>query len=116
MWEKFMSAPEQTPVEEVIMQPPCMNDLSELTRVHPGIVCISVPSPGTIDIAYDPNRITRREVRAFANEAGEAIESHVARCTMPLQGRACEACADKIQQRLQMVPGVEHATVSFTHG
>ncbi len=99
-----------------ISRPPCLNDVNEIARAHPGIVCISVPSPGKVDIAYDPEKISRREVRAFVNEAGETIESHLARCTMPLQGTACEACGDRIRQRLQQVSGVKHATVSFNHG
>jgi len=96
--------------------PPCMNELDGLMREHPGIVCVSVPVLGKVDIAYDPHRITRKEVREFADQAGGTIESHIARCTMPLHGRACETCAVRIQQRLNNVPGVRHATASFLNG
>lgn len=93
-----------------------MEDIETLVRQHPGIVCVSVPTLGQIDIAYDPQKISRRHVREFASHTGGSLETHVSRCTMPLQGRACETCAVRIQSRLANIPGVRHATASFLNG
>src|SRR5690349_11283572 len=108
--------PNTSATAEPPLTPDCMDDLGELLRVHPGIVCVSVPTPGKMDIAYDPNRITRREIRHFADHAQGSLQTHVSRCTMPLHGRACETCALRIQNRLEQMPGVKHATASFLNG
>lgn len=92
------------------------DEFCELMTIHPGIVCVSVPSPGTLDITYVPEKISQEEVREFASRADDAVKSHMARCTMPLHGRACETCGDRLKSRLETVPGVRHAKASFLHG
>jgi len=95
---------------------PCTDDLSTLLERYPGIVCVNLPEPGTFEIDYDPTVMTRRQLREFAGNLGRTWQNHSARCTVRLQGRACETCAVRLQNRLMEMPEVHHANASFLNG
>ncbi len=95
---------------------PCAQDIEALVERHPGIVCVNLPTANTFDIAYNPDSMSRGDVRDFADQLSRTWRHDAARCTLRLQGRACEGCAVRIEHKLKEVPGIRHATASFLNG
>ena len=96
--------------------PPCYHDLEELVARYPGVQCVSVPATGEFDIEYNARAMGEDDVREFAGKLGRAWSGHMARCTIPLHGRACESCALRIGNRVQKLFGVRNASASFING
>lgn len=106
----------QTPPTGTAAEAICPRDITSLVDHHPGIVCVSLPATGTFDIAYDPKKVSRGDVRDFASRLPKSWSRDGARCTLRLQGRACETCAARIEHKLSAIPGIRHATASFLNG
>lgn len=66
-----------------------------------------------LEISFDPDRISDSQVADYARHlASPRLE----RCLFRLQGRACEACALKIEDRTAALPGVRKASATFLGG
>ena len=90
-------------------------DLKQATQSiagHAGVVGV-LPLPGrtAFEIEYDPARLSADDLRRIA-EANVPAPSLQKR-TLRLDGAACEACAIRLEQKVQKIPGVRKATATY---
>ncbi|SHK56886.1 heavy metal translocating P-type ATPase [Rhodothermus profundi] len=85
-----------------------------------GLVQVEVdPASGRLTLTYDRQRLSAAEAERLARELAAALEERPAHCTLHVQeqgGRSCETCALALERRLQTLPGVRQAHVSFRGG
>jgi len=85
-----------------------------------GLVQVEVdPASGRLTLTYDRARLSAAEAERLARRLAAAFEERPARCTLHVQeqgGRSCETCALALERRLQALPGVRQARVSFRGG
>jgi Cd2+/Zn2+-exporting ATPase len=96
---------------------PCEKALEGVLSQNAGIVAASFTGDhDTVELAFDPSKTTESGVRevaaAFAPAARQAFE----KCTMRLAGRACEACALRLERKAEAIPGVRRARATFLGG
>jgi Cd2+/Zn2+-exporting ATPase len=90
-------------------------DLKQATESiagHAGVVGV-LPLPGrtAFEIEYDPAKLSDDELRRIA-EANVPAPSLQKR-TLRLDGAACEACAIRLEKRVEKIPGVRKATATY---
>ncbi len=85
-----------------------------------GVVQVEVdPALGRLTLTYDQSRLSAFEAERLARRLAAAFEDRPAHCTLHVQGlrgRSCETCALALERRLQALPGVRQARVSFRGG
>ncbi|MDQ7039967.1 MAG: heavy metal translocating P-type ATPase [Rhodothermus sp.] len=85
-----------------------------------GLVQVVVdPSAERLILTYDRTKLSAVEAERMARQLAAAFEERPAHCTLYVQqqgGRSCEACALSLERRLQALPGVRKAHVSFRGG
>ncbi len=85
-----------------------------------GLVQVAVdPASGHLTLTYDRTKLSASEAERLARRLAAAFEERPAHCTLHVQqqgGRSCEACALAVERRLQALPGVRKAHVSFRGG
>ena len=85
-----------------------------------GVVQVEVdPALGRLTLTYDQSRLSAFEAERLARRLAAAFEDRPAHCTLHVQGlrgRSCETCALALERRLQELPGVRQARVSFRGG
>ena len=85
-----------------------------------GLVQVEVdPASGRLTLTYDRARLSAAEAEQLARRLAAAFEARPAHCTLHVQGqggRSCETCALALERRLQALPGVRQAHVSFRGG
>lgn len=95
----------------------CQDVMKRKIAEHPGIRAARLdPSRGVLEFDFDPEKATHEEIESAADALKPVMRRMMGKCTMRLQGRGCEACARKIEQRLTRQPGVHRATASFIGG
>ena len=78
--------------------------------VPPGIVKTTVETDGqSMVIDYDPRAISDESVRQVAARLVPETQRRFDKCVMRLGGRACEACALKLERKAQRIQGVARA-------
>jgi len=87
-----------------------------LDRVDGIIEAGICPAAGQVHLVFDPNRITNEEVVRQAKRLEPYLKQRFDRCLFAIEGRACEACAIKIEKKAESIPGVRHASASFIGG
>lgn len=97
------------------MKPDVDQDLQNATKSlagHSGVVAVQ-PLPGrtAFEIEYDPAKLTEEELRRIAEEHVPAPA--LQRRTLRLDGAACEACAIRLEKRVEKIPGVRKATATY---
>jgi len=97
------------------MKPTVDEDLKNATESlagHSGVVGVS-PLPGrtAFQIDYDPSQLSEEELRKIAEEhvPAPALQKR----TLRLDGAACEACAIRLEKRVEKIPGVRRATATY---
>ena len=89
----------------------------DLVSVPPGIVKTTVDTEGqSIAIDYDPRAINDESVRQVAARLMPEAQRRFDKCVMRLGGRACEACALKLERKAQRIQGVRRARATFIGG
>lgn len=79
---------------------------------HSGVVGVQpLPGRAAFQIEYDPSKLSEEEVRRIASEhtPGPALQKR----TLRLDGAACEACAIRLERRVEKIPGVRRATATY---
>lgn len=74
------------------------------------------PVSQELNILFDPNRISDNEVADQARRLEPYLKQHFDRCLFKLGGRACEACALKLEGKARSIDGVRQANASFIDG
>jgi len=97
------------------MKPDINQDLKQVTKSladHEGVLGVQ-PLPGrtAFEIEYDPAALSAEDLRriAEANVPAAALQ----RRTLRLDGAACEACAIRLEKKIQKIPGVRKATATY---
>ena len=98
----------------------CADVVFDAVASEPGIVGVDFePQEEHLTLAYDPGRVDGQDVVRVAQEMGDTLQERWATCTMRVGrrgGRACEACALTLEDRLGKIPGVRRAAVSYLGG
>lgn len=97
------------------MKPTVDEDLKQATASfagHAGVVGVQ-PLPGrtAFEIEYDPAKLSEDDLRRIAEENTPAPA--LQKRTLRLDGAACEACAIRLERKVQMIPGVRKATATY---
>jgi len=97
------------------MKPTVDEDLKHATESlagHTGVVGVQ-PLPGrtAFEIEYDPSKLSEDELRRIAEThvPGAALQKR----TLRLDGAACEACAIRLERKMEKIPGVRKATATY---
>lgn len=90
-------------------------DLKQATESlagHAGVVGVQ-PLPGrtAFEIEYDPSTLSDDDLRRIAEENVPAPS--LQKRTLRLDGAACEACAIRLERRVEKIPGVRKATATY---
>lgn len=81
---------------------------------HQGIVEVRPLNQGErVEIVFDPSKLSAEEIRRIALEHIQPGSRGIQRCTLRLDGMACEAAAAKLERRIEKVPGVRRATATY---
>jgi Cd2+/Zn2+-exporting ATPase len=89
----------------------------DLVSIPPGIVKTTVDADSqSIAIDYDPRTISDESVRQVAARLMPEAQRRFDKCVMRLGGRACEACALKLERKAQRIQGVRRARATFIGG
>ena len=112
--------------ERAVTTPPgekdaaCADAIYDTVAEEPGLVRVEFePENEQVTLAYDPRRMDGEDVVRVAREMEAALHERWETCTMRVGrqgGRACEACALVLEERLQQIPGVRRAAVSYLGG
>jgi cation transport ATPase len=87
------------------------------TPVAQGIVGAALEQEGkTLTIDYDPDVISDESVRREAAHIALLARQQFDRCVLRLNGRACEACALKLESKAQKIRGIRRARATFIGG
>jgi Zn2+/Cd2+-exporting ATPase len=82
-----------------------------------GIVGTTIAPDGqSIAIDYDPRTVGDESVRQVAARLMPEARRRFDQCVMRLNGRACEACALKLEKKAQRIEGVRRARATFIGG
>ena len=85
-----------------------------LLNVPTGIVGTAIDADAhALTIDYDPRLISDESVRQVAERLAPEAQRRFDKCVMRLGGRACEACALKLEKKAENIKGVRRATATF---
>jgi Cd2+/Zn2+-exporting ATPase len=85
--------------------------------LHPGVVQAEWDrSKRAVVIDYLPGRISDNQVEQLAAELGQRMTRPWEKTVFHLRGRACEACAVRLEGRAERIQGVRRATATFLGG
>ena len=89
--------------------------LKETTRSiaeHEGVVGVHpIPGKPSIEIEFDPATLSEDAVRRIAGDHG--LNADLQKRTLRLDGKACEACAIRLERKIKEIPGVRKATATY---
>ncbi|MEI6491193.1 MAG: cation-translocating P-type ATPase [Verrucomicrobiota bacterium] len=90
-------------------------DLKQATESiagHAGVVGV-LPLPGrtAFEIEYDPSKLSDDDLRRIAEKHVPAPS--LQKRTLRLDGAACEACAIRLERKVEKIPGVRRATATY---
>ncbi|MFA5504888.1 MAG: heavy metal translocating P-type ATPase [Vulcanimicrobiota bacterium] len=88
-------------------------DLENSDLPPEGVLGVHLTEDESVEIRFDPKRLTDEQVEAYARALAPPKFEH---CLFRLNGRACEACAVKLEKRTAVLPGVRKASASFVGG
>ncbi|HSP42518.1 MAG TPA: cation-translocating P-type ATPase [Luteolibacter sp.] len=81
---------------------------------HEGILRVeSDPGHARVDVDFDPSKLSDNEVRSLLREHITRVETETRKSAFRLEGNACEACAQKLENRVKRIPGVRRAIATY---
>ena len=96
------------------LQPLCVDQPDHELAGHSGILEVSTdPARACVDVVFDPAVLSESDVRSFLKKHISQVESAIRKCTFRLDGNACEACAQKLEQKVARIPGVRRASATY---
>ena len=78
-----------------------------IVRVRPDLV------QGRVEIDFDPDRLNDSEVAELVGEHRDQVSAVLEKSIYRLEGSACEACALKLERKVEKIPGVRRATATY---
>jgi copper chaperone CopZ len=98
-------------------EPVCEELPHHLLELPTGIVGTAIDADAhALTIDYDPRLISDDSVRQVAERLAPEAQRRFDKCVMRLGGRACEACALKLERKAENIKGVRRATATFIGG
>ncbi len=98
----------ESPLPETAASPD--HDLTD----HQGIVAVRPDLVGAkVEIDFDPQKLSEADVRELVQEHRGQVSSVLEKSIYRLEGSACEACALKLEKRVEKIPGVRRATATY---
>lgn len=90
---------------------------SLLHQIPDGIKNVIVdPKQNKVEVSFDPAQATEGDVEAFAVQSAKELYRRFETCAWKLKGNNCESCAQRLEQRVEALPGVRKAVASFVGG
>jgi Cd2+/Zn2+-exporting ATPase len=91
-----------------------MTETDHDLATHSGIVRVR-PDPvhAVVEIDFDPDKLTEQDVRELVSEHRDQVSSAIGKSIYRLEGSACEACALKLEKKIEKIPGVRRATATY---
>ncbi len=81
---------------------------------HEGILEVSAdPGKGRLEIAYDPNQVSEKELRDLASEHSRDVSMALRKLSFRLENLGCEAGALKLEKKVEKIHGVRRATATY---
>lgn len=74
------------------------------------------PSRGEVRFEYDPKHTSDQDIVYAAGRMRPEFSRLLDKCSFRLSGRACEACAHKLERKMEKHPGVHRASASYLGG
>lgn len=74
------------------------------------------PAAQQLHVTYDPDRISDDEVSRHVKRMEPYLKQRFDRCLFKLSGKACEACAIKLEKKAEAIHGVRRASATFVGG
>lgn len=94
--------------------PSCSGSADSGLRDHEGILRVGTdPTKPLVEVEFDPAVLTETEVRELLAEHLSQVGESIRNCAFRLEGRACEACAGKLEKRVAAIPGVRKASATY---
>ena len=91
--------------------------LKTIPTAPPGVMETAVGADGqSFTIDYDPRLISDESIRRVAERLTPEMRRRLEKCVFRLNGRACEACALKLEKKAQKIEGVKRARATFIGG
>ena len=79
---------------------------------HEGVVSVHpVPGKPSLEIEYDPSALSEDDLRRIAES--HPLAPALQKRTLRLDGKACEACAIRLERKMKKLPGVRKATATY---
>jgi Zn2+/Cd2+-exporting ATPase len=96
------------------MSEPCDHvEIDEPMLPPDGVIGIHLNDQESVEIDFNPKQLSDAEVEAYArNLQPEKFD----KCIFRLSGRACEACALKLEKKVELLDGVRRASATFIGG
>lgn len=97
--------------------PECETTVDAVVEKNPGILGAEIqPDLSRVALDYDPAKISDAAAGRLVAAMGPALRETYAKCTLRLAGRACEACAVRLERKAEKIPGMRRASASFLGG
>lgn len=81
---------------------------------HDGIMSIRTSTDASrVEIDFDPARLSEDDVRALVQEHAAEVSRELQKYTFRLRGSASERAAQKLERRVEQIPGVRRATATY---
>ena len=78
-----------------------------------GVVGVHLSEDDSVEIDFNPKQLSDAEVEEYIRH----LSPHkFQKCLFRLNGRACEACALKLERKVERLEGVRHASATFLGG
>ena len=95
----------------------CLDEAGEMIGQSPGILGASVDNrTKSLTLDFNPFAISKSELENVARAVVPQLQGNFKKCSLRLEGRACEACALKLESRAEKIPGIRRARATFIGG
>lgn len=93
------------------MSEPCEHiDLDKPMLPPDGVIGVHLPDETSVEVAFNPEQLSDAEVEEYVRHL---TPQKFDKCLFRLNGRACEACALKLERKVERIEGVRRASATF---
>ena len=78
-----------------------------------GVLGIRLVGDESVEIDFNPDELSDAQVERYARNL---VPERFDKCLYRLNGRACEACAIKLERKVEGIEGVRRASATFVGG
>lgn len=78
-----------------------------------GVLGVHLPGESSVEVDFNPRQLSDAEVEDYLRHLNP---QKFEKCLFRLSGRACEACALKLERKVERIEGVRRASATFVGG